>query len=290
MPAYRSLSRAASAILESCASATSTRGSSWEASATISLWPGSAWTAPRIWRGICSAPPPREAQRPETTPPTTYSGWNRPFLHPGIQPGPAVGGVQAGELLERQERFDRRVAGFLQFPLPGGLHLDAVPVQGAHQLLRGVRVQRGGIQQLPQLGGQRFQLGRAVAQGRPGAEVVRQDLLMQFLAPRHTGVLHFRRDHGAGGLGGEQELEALPAVVAGAFDAGPPAWLRASCWAAYSGAEVLGGVAGRSAQAGIIKQGALVGRRGRRLQRAGRLAAHRPGSVSPRSARTRCGR
>ena len=54
------------------------RGSSWPASATTSRQPGSARTAPRITRGICSAPPPRVAQRPETTPPGTYSAWNRP--------------------------------------------------------------------------------------------------------------------------------------------------------------------------------------------------------------------
>ncbi len=35
----------------------------------------------RAWRGtfgICSAPPPREAQRADTTPPTTYPGENTP--------------------------------------------------------------------------------------------------------------------------------------------------------------------------------------------------------------------
>ncbi len=59
-------------------SAARTRGSNWPASATTSSQPGSATAAPRMIRGICSAPPPRLAHRPDTTPPTTYSGRNRP--------------------------------------------------------------------------------------------------------------------------------------------------------------------------------------------------------------------
>ena len=73
---------------------------------------------------------------------------------------------------------------------------------------------------------------------------------MQFLAPRHAGVLHFRRDHGAGGLGGEQELEALPAVVAVAFDAGPSRLAEGLLLGGVFGAEILGAVAGRLAQPG----------------------------------------
>ena len=48
------------------------------ASATTRRQPGSATTARRTTLGICSAPPPRLAQRPETTPPGTYSARNRP--------------------------------------------------------------------------------------------------------------------------------------------------------------------------------------------------------------------
>ena len=77
-PSYRSPPAAASANARSPASAASTRGSSWAASATTSTQPGSATTARRSTRGICSAPPPRDAQRPDTTPPTTYSGRNLP--------------------------------------------------------------------------------------------------------------------------------------------------------------------------------------------------------------------
>ncbi len=76
--AYRSPSAAVRASPASWERAASTRGSSWAASATTRAQPGSATTAPRRMRGICSAPPPRLAQRPETTPPTTYSGRNRP--------------------------------------------------------------------------------------------------------------------------------------------------------------------------------------------------------------------
>src|SRR5690554_1478094 len=55
------------------------RGSSCEASATTSFQPGSATTAPRTCFGSWRAPPPPLlAQRPVTTPPTTYSGRNRP--------------------------------------------------------------------------------------------------------------------------------------------------------------------------------------------------------------------
>ena len=57
MPAYRSFPRAASASAVSRAIAASTRGSSCATSATTSSQPGSARTAARSWRGICSAPP-----------------------------------------------------------------------------------------------------------------------------------------------------------------------------------------------------------------------------------------
>jgi hypothetical protein len=73
---YRSASPGASAW--SPDNAASTRGSSWAASAATRRHPGSARTAGRRARGICRAPPPRVAQRPDTTPPTTYSGRNRP--------------------------------------------------------------------------------------------------------------------------------------------------------------------------------------------------------------------
>ncbi|MCB5274609.1 hypothetical protein BJG92_02146 [Arthrobacter sp. SO5] len=89
---------------------------------------------------------------------------------------------------------------------------------------------------------------------------------MQFLAPRDSGVLHFRGDHCAGGLGGEQELEPLPAVIGVAFDAGERLLLGG-----VLAAEGFGGVPGRPAQAGIIKQRALLCRRRRRLQHAGWL-------------------
>jgi len=49
-------------------------------SATTNVQPGSARTARRTTLGICSAPPPRVAHRPDTTPPGTYSGRNRPLL------------------------------------------------------------------------------------------------------------------------------------------------------------------------------------------------------------------
>src|SRR5487761_651606 len=75
---YRSPAAAASANARSPASAASTRGSSCAASPTTRVQPGSATTARRSTRGICSAPPPLEAHRPETTPPTTYSGRNLP--------------------------------------------------------------------------------------------------------------------------------------------------------------------------------------------------------------------
>ena len=54
------------------------RGSSCPASATTSVQPGSARTALRTTLGICSAPPPRVAHRPDTTPAGIHSGWNRP--------------------------------------------------------------------------------------------------------------------------------------------------------------------------------------------------------------------
>ncbi len=75
--AYRSISPAARARPRSPAIAASTRGSSWAPSATTSRHPSSATTTRRITLGICSAPPPLVAQRPDTTPPTTYSGWKR---------------------------------------------------------------------------------------------------------------------------------------------------------------------------------------------------------------------
>jgi hypothetical protein len=58
--------------------AASTRGSSWDASATTSRQPGSATTARRITFGICSPPPPFVTQRPDTVPPGTNPGRNRP--------------------------------------------------------------------------------------------------------------------------------------------------------------------------------------------------------------------
>jgi hypothetical protein len=83
IPAYMSvlapsLLRPAAAMRSSRASAASTRGSSWAASATTNVQPGSAVTARRTLWGSDSAPPPVLAQRPVTTPPTTYSIRNRP--------------------------------------------------------------------------------------------------------------------------------------------------------------------------------------------------------------------
>ena len=96
---YRSPVPAAAANARSPARAASTRGSSCAASATTRTWPGSATTARRSTRGICSAPPPRVAQRPDTTPPTTYSARNRPpATHSSSQAQPCAACSRASSL------------------------------------------------------------------------------------------------------------------------------------------------------------------------------------------------
>ncbi len=77
-PVYRSTVRETRCSASSFDIAARIRGSSCAASATTSTCPGSATTARRSDRGICSAPPPRLAQRPDTTPPGTNSLRNRP--------------------------------------------------------------------------------------------------------------------------------------------------------------------------------------------------------------------
>src|SRR6185437_3565000 len=89
--AYRSPSAAARARPRSPDTAASTRGSSCPASATTSDQPSSAMTARRMMRGICSAPLLRVAQRPDTTPPTTYSGrYLPPFTQASCQAQPCA--------------------------------------------------------------------------------------------------------------------------------------------------------------------------------------------------------
>lgn len=67
---YRSGVVPARASASSAAIAARMRGSTWEASATVSVHPGSARTASRTPAGTCMAPPPWAAHRPVTTPPT----------------------------------------------------------------------------------------------------------------------------------------------------------------------------------------------------------------------------
>ena len=133
----------------------------------------------------------------------------------------------------------------------------------------------GELQQLPELGGQGLEFGRPLALRRPGTEVVREDLLVQLLPPGHAGVLHFGGDHGAGGLGREQQLEPLLRLSAGRPSASGAGHARLAERVLLGGvlvAQLLRAICqGAVAQAGVVEQCALLGRRGRRLQGPRRL-------------------
>ena len=97
-------------------------------------------TAARTARGICSAPPPRRGPaagdhaaghvlRPEPA-----------VADPLLAPGPAVRGVQPGQLLVPQQRLDRRMVQPAQVPGSGAATGCAGPVQRAQHLRLGVRV------------------------------------------------------------------------------------------------------------------------------------------------------
>ncbi|MNI86733.1 hypothetical protein D3C73_1438520 [compost metagenome] len=97
---------------------------------------------------------------------------------PCVQPGPTVGGVQAGELLVGEQRLDCRVLRLLKLPLPGAFHLDPVAVQSTHEVLRGVRIQAGGVEDVPELGAESLQRRWPMPERRPGTQDIGKDLLM----------------------------------------------------------------------------------------------------------------
>ena len=172
------------------------------------------------------------------------------------------------------------MVGFLQLPLAGGFHLDAVAVQGTHEFLRGVRVQRRRLQQQPQLGGERFEFGRPLARSRPGAQLLGENLFVQLLTPRDAGMLHFGGDHGRGRFGCKQQLEALAPAVVGGGGGRRRAGNRARGRARLAKRLLLGGIlgakllqclAGTRAGVGGVEERALLGRRGRGLQGPRRL-------------------
>ncbi|GIU54494.1 hypothetical protein NicSoilC12_02430 [Arthrobacter sp. NicSoilC12] len=164
------------------------------------------------------------------------------------------------------------MAGFFQLPLAGGFNFDAVAVEGAHELLRGVGVQRRRLQQQPQFGRERFEFGWTLTGSRAGSEVFCENLLVEFLPPRDAGVLHFGGDHGSGGFRRKQQLEPLaPAGVRDDDRAGGRSGRRSRLaqgllLRGVLGAESLKGLAGALAGGRGIKQGPLFRRRGRRLQ------------------------
>src|SRR5215468_11064945 len=137
---YRSPVPAATASASSPASAASTRGSSCAASATTRTQPGSATTARRSTRGICSAPPPLVAHRPETTPPTTYSGWNRPpVTHSSSQDQPYAPYSLASSLYSSSRAAAERGGD------PCGQVGQALRAQAGHRLIAEQAGQQGGM-------------------------------------------------------------------------------------------------------------------------------------------------
>ncbi len=186
--------------------AASTRGSSWAASATISVQPSSATTTRRITLGICSAPPPLVAHRPDTTPPTTYSARKRPSrTHWSAQVQPwklysrasslyASSGATAG-WSSCLSSHDRVV--FSATPGP----LNALTSCCTESGLTGC-AERG-----RHLVGQRLQLGRPHAVHRARAEQVGEQGVVHVRAPRHAVVAHLGGDQRARRLGRHQQPE-----------------------------------------------------------------------------------
>jgi hypothetical protein len=129
-------------------------------------------------------------------------------VHPGVEPGPAVGGQEPGEFLVGEERRNRRVLLALEFPGPRGPHLDPRPVQCSQDLLRRVRIQARVAESRAQLAGEPLQLPRPGALRRPGAQAPFEQLLVDVPAPGEAPELHLGGDEGSRRLGRDEQVEA----------------------------------------------------------------------------------
>ena len=108
-------------------------------------------------------------------------GAEPPVPHPGVQPGPAVRGVQPGQLLVLQQRRDRRVVDLAQHGEPGRRHPDPRAGQRAHELGGRVQVHRPPAERRRDLPGELGQPGRArpgQCGGRPRPEQSRQHVVV----------------------------------------------------------------------------------------------------------------
>ena len=221
--AYRSPSAVAATRPGSRASAARTRGSSWPASATTSSRPGGATTAARTAFGICSAPPPRVAHRPDTTPPGTYSGWKRPSrTHCSRQAQPCAAcnrassryrtnGSTTGCSCRRSSCRRVEVTGSparrraaqhvgLRVHVEAGLAEDVCrpPPRGPAARAAGPPPRR---------------VGR-----RPRPEQLGQQRVVHLGAPRQAGVRHLDGGQARGGLRGDEQRRAPAAPRAGRGD------------------------------------------------------------------------
>src|SRR5580704_16779491 len=204
-PSYRSPPAAASANARSPASAASTRGSSCAASATTSTQPGSATTARRSTRGICSAPPPRDAHRPDTTPPTTYSGRNLPSR------------TQASSQDQPCEACSRDSS---LYSSSGGIAGWSIS-RSTENLVDDTRIPAPASARTSWVGESRFtgrppsaaeicepgRAGPGQRGGRPRPEQSREHLVVHVGPPRHPGEAHLGGHQLSGGLGGHQCAE-----------------------------------------------------------------------------------
>jgi hypothetical protein len=129
---------------------------------------------------------------------------------PGVQPVPAVGSEQPGQLLVLQQQRDPRVVELLEGPGAGVGHRQPRRLQGAQQAGRRVRVQLGSAEGRPDPQQQPVQRHRAPAGRRPRAEQLAQQPVVDVGAPRQPGVGHLGGHQGTGGLGRQQQPEAPP--------------------------------------------------------------------------------
>ena len=188
--------------------AASTRGSSWAASATTNVQPGSAidraahllrqlQRSPAVGRPAAGDDAAGHVGRAEAA-----------VVHPLVEPVPAVGGEQAGELLVLQQRLDDRVLDLFELPRAGRGDLQARALQALEQLdgrvgVEGRVVDRGAhLRRAPPPSARD-------ARRAPGAgpSTLGQDLLVLGGVPRQAGELHLGGGQRADALGGEQQVE-----------------------------------------------------------------------------------
>ena len=191
----------------SWARAASTRGSNWAASATMKrvagIGHGRTPDLGRDLHGTAAAGGPAAGHHAAHH----VFGVETAVVNPLLQPVPAIGGEKPAELSVGQQGLNGRMLELHQFPASGGFGVDSGPVQGPHQVLRGVGVQRRRVEGGAQFPCQGLHFFRVGVDGWFRSEQFMQQPPMQVLPPGDTFILHLRSHQSTGRFGTEQKCE-----------------------------------------------------------------------------------